>query len=372
MDPVEVAPAARIASLVSIADAVTEFAVPQAEINVALREAAVIYHGNCGRSSAGIPANKPQLQQELFAALQLVRRGNLLVSAYPEFATRLTSLTTAHATAWTSGLNPWFVLSAAEVRHGLRWILGCPLRQSAYTCGCCGVLADAAGCHAVMCTRSGCAARGHTVVKEVMFSLFQEAGWRAEKECATRGHPDLRPADVLVHNYNNGRAAAIDFTVYARGVSETVDSLDQAVQAKMVKYDAVCGQEGWKFVPFAADTFGALHPGARQVVSRVIDALVKRKEAKFPLALFPCGTLVWRAIGSAVIARATGQHARHAEADSPCGLDLAMLSLPAPRLGRAKTRTRSSGSPTAGDGRDGSEARAGDTTMTATAGPCSS
>ena len=102
-----------------------------------------------------------------------------------------------------------------------------------------------------------------------------------------------------------------------------------------------------------------------------------------PLAPFPCGTLVLRAIGSAVIGRAAGQLACHAETDSPGGLDLAVLSIPAPRWGRAETRTRSLGSPTAvpaaacfvrvpGDGRDGSEARAGDTTMTATAGPCSS
>jgi hypothetical protein len=103
----------------------------------------------------------------------------------------------------------------------------------------------------------------------------------------------------------------------------TNDATDLAVAAKIKKYTAACKQYGWKFVPFAADTYAAFHPAARAVMSPVIDKLQCHLSLSDSV---DCGTLVWRALSGAAISRAASQLARHSQIDRPAGLPLDVLN----------------------------------------------
>ena len=98
--------------------------------------------------------------------------------------------------------------------------------------------------------------------------------------------------------------------------------LDQAAVAKLRKSDAACTAAGWTCYPFVADTFGALHAGARTLIS----ALMARNAARFfPLTPAAAGRAIWSAVTAAAVARAAVQINRHRLLDSPAGINLQCL-----------------------------------------------
>jgi len=158
--------------------------------------------------------------------------------------------------------------------------------------------------HAVNCTTSGAA--GHAIVRDVYAVLAK----LADKERSTSRRPDLRPADVLLHNLDARHPLAIDFTIWTRPPTAPRDVLDKVIDEKVALYGKVCSDEGWAYKVWAADTFGGMHPQARQLVSRLLKPLTAA--SRFGPAA-TVGTAVWRAISTAVMLRAGSQLARHSD-----------------------------------------------------------
>ena len=88
----------------------------------------------------------------------------------------LNSLTTPHATAWTTSNALTCPLNAEEFRCGLKWIMGIPFRHTSYRCPDCGRAADEYGVHAVTCLRSGAIGRCHTLLRDTLGTLLLQAG----------------------------------------------------------------------------------------------------------------------------------------------------------------------------------------------------
>ena len=85
---------------------------------------------------------------------------------------------------------------------------------------------------------------------------------------------DRRPADVLLHNWAQGRDAALDVTVVTPMRQELVEqAATNPGHALSVKYDEklngveeLCRRRGMAFFPLAAETFGWWHSvGEREV-----------------------------------------------------------------------------------------------------------
>ena len=120
------------------------------------------------------------------------------------------------AMVWVSTTSLIKLLEPAEGCSSLRWVFGIPLRDHAYICPDCGMLADPAGIYAVTCQRSGFITRGHSVLRNAIIELFRRAGVRVEatitsslRVATTR---DERSADILVSNWH-GKTVAVDFTI---------------------------------------------------------------------------------------------------------------------------------------------------------------
>ena len=116
-------------------------------------------------------------------------------------------------------------------------------------------------------------------------------------------NPNLRPADLLVFGLFP-RPLALDVTVWSRH-SDGADTLDVVVQRKNAAAKTKCNRQGWTFQPFAADVYGALHPNARRLISRLA-GILQRSATDANLSLH-----VWMSLSAAVVSRAAGQLARH-------------------------------------------------------------
>ena len=71
------------------------------------------------------------------------------------------------------------------------------------------------------------------------------------------------------------RPLAIDFTVItpvrpSAALGPPGALMDSAARAKCRKYRKACDEEGWDFMPFVADTIGAVRSDARSFVGSVI------------------------------------------------------------------------------------------------------
>ena len=201
------------------------------------------------------PRPEKHLQRQLVEPILAQKGADHFAKLDPAGQRRQLSVASPHALSWTTGPNPWINLSCVEFRSALRWITLTPQRPAEYCCPFCRKPANMMGLHAVSCTVSGAAARGHYVVRDLHRLLWREAGFATEKERSPSAFPALRPADILIHNLFPARPAAVDFTIWTRR-QDNVDELDEAVRHKRRMYSAPCESEGWVFKPWGADTFG--------------------------------------------------------------------------------------------------------------------
>ena len=95
-----------------------------------------------------------------------------------------------------------------------------------------------------------------------------------------QGAEGLRPADLLLRNFQDGKDTAVDLTIsHGWQVSErTADVtrerwrsfLRRKEAAKEEKYTAVCSSVGWGFIPMAFGTWGGLGPAGAKLLHRLI------------------------------------------------------------------------------------------------------
>ena len=178
---------------------------------------------------------------------------------------RLHSLTITHATTWTLNSPLYRLLTALEVRCGLRFL-------SAYQCPDCGLEGDEMGIHAITCRRSGDISRGHTLLRDTALQLCRQAGYEAEAEQGVLGHPGSRPANILVGGWR-GRNSAIDFTIITPtrpsahpSAASTTTLMDNAALEKRRESKALCLEAGWLYHPFVAHCYGAMRYDTRQLI----------------------------------------------------------------------------------------------------------
>lgn len=146
---------------------------------------------------------------------------------------------------------------------------------------------DEFGDHALHCSsRPGYEAR-HDHVRDVLASLFREAGVSVVKEAkvsfpspSSSTPSPLRPADILLPAWTQGKSTCGDVT----GVSSFVRTsggawlgsmaLSSAVSRNLAKHQLSCVQNGFVFLPFAFDTFGGFSPEAVSLLCRLHRSLV--------------------------------------------------------------------------------------------------
>ncbi|GKD93632.1 hypothetical protein Tco_1373469 [Tanacetum coccineum] len=85
----------------------------------------------------------------------------------------------------------------------------------------------------------------------------------------------LRPADLLLFNWLQGKDACLDVACISpfAGMGATSCApgvaLHNVVEKKKKKYESVCEENGYKFIPFAFSTFGEFDTDALDTLSRI-------------------------------------------------------------------------------------------------------
>jgi len=164
----------------------------------------------------------------------------------------------------------------------LRYRLGLPVFPPNHLCSKCKVSTlDVLGDHAIHCSKTPGYKMRHDGVRDVLYAMFMDAGLHVVREAPislssslnVSGH-SLRPADLLLPRWTEGRPACVDVTgaspmSLSGSTFVGVDALKKAVAGKMRKHEQACAVQGYSFIPFGFDTFGRLSPEAIQLLSRL-------------------------------------------------------------------------------------------------------
>ena len=136
-----------------------------------------------------------------------------------------------------------------------------------FTCPECRGSADPFGDHQVGCGGNGDRISRHNAIRDVVFSAAQSAALAPSKKTPNLV-PDssVRPADVLLPNWNRGRPAAVDVHVISPLQQQTLGeaastpghALQVGVRRKLVSNLSACRSVGVEFVPFVIETLGGL------------------------------------------------------------------------------------------------------------------
>ena len=175
------------------------------------------------------------------------------------------------------------VFTSEEYCLGLKWWLGVPIIQTATTCPGCNEAVDTTGDHFLCCRRNNFANR-HDAVQDAIFNILSRAGQSVAKEVTLRHTPDtlLRPADLLIDTWHEGKPTAIDVTVshgWSVGNRSSQNNqprdnwrpfLRKKEDLKHAKYDTPCTREGWHFLAVSLGTWGGIGPEGAKTLSRIV------------------------------------------------------------------------------------------------------
>ena len=167
-----------------------------------------------------------------------------------------------------AGLHPIEIIQAMHV-HGLRIAFqpNVPLHNGQFACPECRGSADPFGDHQVGCGGNGDRISRHNATRDVVFNAPQSAALAPSKE-APNLVPDfsVRPADIVLPNWNRGRPAAVyvhfifplQQQTLAEAASTPGHALQVGVRRKLVSNLSACRSVGVEFVTFVIETLGGL------------------------------------------------------------------------------------------------------------------
>ena len=161
----------------------------------------------------------------------------LLETSSPANKARLLSVSAPHAASWllvtpSSGLD--FHLDPNELQISIQWWLGMDTTRDS---SCSGIALDRLGNHASICKRGGDGITHHNHLQNVLVEFCHRAHQGVIVVSGSGLTPDLshiRPADVLVLNWERGKHAALDITVTSPLIPSilTVASLSEGAAAE--------------------------------------------------------------------------------------------------------------------------------------------
>ena len=140
-------------------------------------------------------------------------------SSSPANHARLLSVSSPHASAWLSVMpNPQqnLHLESPEFQVALKWWLGMDTSQNSSCSFCPSHAHDPMGHHALTCKGGGDSIIRHNSLRDTFWESCKLACIAGQIEAGSGLDVEgsrTRPADILVHNWEFGKPAALDFTI---------------------------------------------------------------------------------------------------------------------------------------------------------------
>ena len=172
-------------------------------------------------------------------------------------------------------------LTAEEFVFPARRRLGIPVYSVEGPCPAvrCNNWADSLGIHSLNCSLGSDRIARHHHLRNSIFDAAQMVALSPRKEPTDliSGHGGIRPADVFIPQWTDGKGTCLDITVInplqdatvAQCAMEGDHVVKKAYNNKVRKFEALCTSEGLAFFLLAVNTFGAWHKDLLAVITKL-------------------------------------------------------------------------------------------------------
>ncbi|KAL5730364.1 hypothetical protein ACHQM5_003194 [Ranunculus cassubicifolius] len=168
-----------------------------------------------------------------------------------------------------------------QFRSVLCFRLTIPLFAAGSLCPSCGTKElDIWGDHATLCSSDVGVKWRHNVVRDVLTDICGRVGIVVRKEAPlgflNEEGKGLRPADLLLYSWDQGKDVCLDVTGVSPFAGGGVNSyvpgkaLDNATKLKKRKYEDKCFKHGYRFATFAFTIFGEFGEDALDILKRIV------------------------------------------------------------------------------------------------------
>lgn len=172
-------------------------------------------------------------------------------------------------------------MNGRQFRSILCFRLTIPLFAAGSICPSCGTKElDVWGDHATLCSSDVGVKWRHNVVRDVLADICGRVGIAVRKEAPlgflNEEGKSLRPADLLLYNWDTGKDVCVDVTGVSPFAGGGVDvfvpgkALDNATKLKKRKYEDKCFRHGYGFATFGFTIFGELGEEAVDILKRIV------------------------------------------------------------------------------------------------------
>ena len=231
----------------------------------------------------------PKLQQHLFGKLSSYIKSKILQNADPHLQCLFKQFQHKKCHNWLQ-TDPCLVkFSTMEFIMALYRRFRVPILDQASPCSACHIRVMDTHCdHATLCGYSSQNFKTrHDAVKLLLVNMDKSAGLRTklEQNPTTAITSNIKPADVLFENYEDGHHLAVDVTVvspFRGGVGNGAATTfmytgDQAYVDKLGKYKGFTFKQNVTFQPFVIEEFGAVHKEGMNVFNRLCEFIANRQ-----------------------------------------------------------------------------------------------
>ncbi|XP_026452060.1 uncharacterized protein LOC113352462 [Papaver somniferum] len=182
-------------------------------------------------------------------------------------------------------------------------------------CSCCKRVTDRFGDHTIHCASEVGLKYLHDLVRDLFVELCYKAGVAARKEASLgltsdRSTP-LKPADLMIYNWENGRVICFDVTgvsPFSKGGNRTFTlghAISVVITRKRNKYADMCSSHGYGFGVLAFTTLGELSDDITVLLKRLKNCMANH-DANNNLGSFlfhRLGIIIQKGIGVQLVAR---------------------------------------------------------------------
>ncbi len=138
--------------------------------------------------------------------------------------------------------------------------------------------------HVLLCAQFGQYDIKHDNIRDLLYKFFNKAKWRPRKEVAYLfGNQRLRPADVFIPNYRDGKALCLDVTIpnvmapsrYVKQFKDQNYAFNHAIKEKNKLYKKRCEENDLIFMPFVMDTYGRFETKTFKLLKEICEPMAE-------------------------------------------------------------------------------------------------
>ncbi len=170
----------------------------------------------------------------------------------------------------------------------MRWRLGMDQCNDGKQCNACDhtdrpFTMTSKALHVLLCAQYDSYRKKHDNIRNLIYKLAHKARWNPRREVKYLFGNGLKPADVWIPLYNEGKSLCLDITIpnvmapsrYVKQLKDKDYTFNNALSTKNKKYLKKCSEHDLLFKPFIIDVYGRFETNTFNFIKELCEPIAE-------------------------------------------------------------------------------------------------